>query len=212
MINIDSNQINGLEKHYRINLINSLIGYRSLNLLGTVNENGIPNLCVVSSAFHLGANPPLLGLVMRPQREHNDSLKNIKSTQHFTLNNVQPSYYMQAHQTSASYPSGVSEFDCCGFNEVYLDRFKAPFVTESTVKIGLALRDLLDIKLNDTTIVIGEIVHILTDQSLIGEDGTINHIGAQTVTVSGLDAYFLPQPLERLAYAKPNIEPHILKK
>ena len=69
MANINSEQIEGLEKQYRINLINSLVGYKSLNLLGTCNMEGVTNLCIISSAFHLGANPPLLGMVIRPQRE-----------------------------------------------------------------------------------------------------------------------------------------------
>lgn len=134
MSNIKSEQIHELEKRYRISLINSLIGFRSLNLLGTISNNGISNLCIISSAFHLGANPPLIGLVIRPEREHNDTLRNIKSTRQYTLNNVLPDWYMQAHQTSASYPSGVSEFDTCGFHKQYVRDFKAPFVGESNVR------------------------------------------------------------------------------
>ena len=109
MVDIKSEQIYELEKNYRTSLINSLIGYRALNLLGTASNDGITNLCIISSAFHLGANPPLIGMVIRSQREHNDTLRNIKSTGQYTLNNVLPEWYMQAHQTSASYPSGVSD-------------------------------------------------------------------------------------------------------
>ena len=43
---------------------------------------------------------------------------------------------------------------------------------------------------------------------MITEDGTVDHIKAKTMTVAGLDTYFLPQPIGRLAYAKPGIEPH----
>jgi flavin reductase (DIM6/NTAB) family NADH-FMN oxidoreductase RutF len=209
MISFNHEQIFQLDKQYRISLINSLIGYRSLNLLGTANTEGVPNLCIISSAFHLGANPPLLGLVMRPQREHNDTLKNIKSTEQFTLNNVLPSWYMQAHQTSASYPSGVSEFDACGFNPYYMEDFKAPFVEESSVRIGLKLREIIDMEINSTTIIVGEIVHILADDALVLEDGMVDHIAAETVTVAGLDAYFVPQPLGRLEYAKPDTTPRL---
>ncbi|MBC7566548.1 MAG: flavin reductase [Pedobacter sp.] len=210
MISISNEQIYQLDKAYRTSLINSLIGYRSLNLLGTVNDQGITNLCVVSSVFHLGANPPLLGLVMRPQREHNDTLRNIKSTGQFTLNNVLPSWYMQAHQTSASYPSGVSEFDSCGFKAHYMESFQAPFVAESTIRIGLELREVIDLEINGTTIIIAEIVQILANDALIGADGTVDHINAETVTVAGLDAYFLPESLGRLAYAKPEMAPQLL--
>ncbi|WP_031527717.1 flavin reductase family protein [Dyadobacter crusticola] len=207
MENIKSGQIAALEKQYRICLINSLVGYKSLNLLGTISEEKVTNLCVISSAFHLGANPPLVGMVMRPGREHNDTLRNIMATGQYTLNNVLPAWYKQAHQTSASYPSGVSEFEACGFEKKYISGFNAPFVAESTVRIGLKLREIIDMEINSTTIVVGEIVEILADDSLIGEDGTIDHISAGTMTVAGLDAYFLPQPVGRLAYAKPGVEP-----
>jgi flavin reductase (DIM6/NTAB) family NADH-FMN oxidoreductase RutF len=210
MPNIKSEQIGQLEKHYRISLINSLIGYRSLNLLGTTSNDGITNLCIISSAFHLGANPPLIGLVIRPEREHNDTLRNIKSTGQYTLNNVLPEWYMQAHQTSASFPSGVSEFDACHFKKQYIHGFKAPFVKESNIRIGLELCEVIDMEINGTTIVIGEIVHIITEDGLIATDGAVDHGKANTMTVAGLDTYFLPQPVGQLAYAKPGLEPRLL--
>jgi flavin reductase (DIM6/NTAB) family NADH-FMN oxidoreductase RutF len=211
MENIKSEQIYQLEKHYRISLINSLIGYRSLNLLGTASSDGITNLCIISSAFHLGANPPLIGMVIRPERAHNDTLTNIKVTHQYTLNNVLPEWYMQAHQTSASYPSGVSEFETCGFDKQYIAGFKAPFVGKSTVRIGLELREIIDAGINGTTIVIGEIVKILIEDSLIAVDGTVDHNKAGTMTVAGLDTYYLPQPVGQLAYAKPWIEPRLIE-
>jgi flavin reductase (DIM6/NTAB) family NADH-FMN oxidoreductase RutF len=210
MVSIDSERIQQLEKEYRRTLINSLVGYRALNLLGTVSNEGITNLCIVSSAFHLGAHPPLLGVVIRPEREQNDTLTNIKTTQQYTLNNVLPEWYLQAHQTSATYPSGVSEFDTCGFQKLYADDFNAPFVKESTIRIGLKLREVIDVEINGTTILIGEIVQILTDEYMIAVDGTVDHVKAKTMTVAGLDTYFLPQAVGRVAYAKPGIEPHEL--
>ena len=166
MLNINSEEIYALEKHYRISLINSLTGYRSLNMLGTANGSGITNLCIVSSVFHLGANPPLVGLVIRPEREHNDTLSNIRSTGEYTLNNVLPDWYMWAHQTSASYPSGVFEFDTCHFKKHYVNGFKAPFLEASNIRIGLELREMIHMEINGTTLVIGEIVHILTEDKL----------------------------------------------
>ncbi|WP_413666739.1 flavin reductase family protein [Mucilaginibacter sp. Mucisp86] len=209
MQHIKSEQIYQLEKRYRTSLINSLIGYRALNLLGTSSRDGISNLCIISSVFHLGANPPLIGMVIRPEREHNDTLRNIRSTGQYTLNNVLPDWYKQAHQTSASYPSGVSEFDTCHFKKHYLKDFKAPFVAASNIRTGLELREMIELEVNGTTIVIGEILHILTEDSLIGPDGTIDHGKAETITVAGLDTYYLPKAVGKLAYAKPGVEPHL---
>jgi flavin reductase (DIM6/NTAB) family NADH-FMN oxidoreductase RutF len=152
----------------------------------------------------------LLGLVIRPEREHNDTLKNIKATGQYTLNNVLPQWYKKTHQTSASYPSGVSEFESCGLKKHYIKGFKAPFVEQSSVRIGLELVEIIDIEINGTTIVIGEIVQILVDDLLIEEDGNVDHVQAGTMTVSGLDSYFLPQIVGRLSYAKPGKEPQEL--
>jgi flavin reductase (DIM6/NTAB) family NADH-FMN oxidoreductase RutF len=203
MAHFTNEQISAMEKYYRINLVNSLAGYKALHLLGTAGNDGISNLCVVSSVFHLGANPPLIGLVIRPERAHNDTLRNIRATGQYTLNNVLPEWYKKAHQTSASYPSGISEFEECGLKKWYTSGFKAPFVDASTVRIGLELRDAIDVELNGTTIVIGEVAHIDTREDLIAGDGTIDHIKAGTMTVAGLDSYFLPQFIGRLSYAKP---------
>lgn len=205
-----STTIQDMEKHFRTTLINSIPGYKPLQLMGTVSEAGITNLSLINSVFHLGANPPLLGLVIRPRREENNTLANIKQTGEYTLNNVVTDWYKQAHQASATYPLGVSEFEACGFEADYLDGFKAPFVKQSTIKIGLKLREIIEMAINGTTIVVGEIVHILADEQLIGNDGFVNHKQADTVTVIGLDSYYTTQPLERLAYAKPGKEVEII--
>jgi flavin reductase (DIM6/NTAB) family NADH-FMN oxidoreductase RutF len=206
-MNINKQQIAEMEKYYRTTLINSLPGYRSLHLVGTINRDGITNLALFNSVFHLGANPALLGMVVRPDVPGHDTLENIRTIGQYTLNNVLPQWYPQAHQTSASYPSGESEFDVCGFKKVYANGFKAPFVKESTINIGLELRDTIDIEINNTTIVIGEIVHISIDEKLVAPDGYVDHIAAKTVTVAGLDSYFLTEPLGRMAYAKVGREP-----
>ena len=209
-MHISSQHIQAMEQRYRATFINSLPGYKCLQMVGTANSNGQSNLGLFNSVFHLGANPPLLGIIFRPQSDDHDTLKNIVDTGFYTLNNVLPEWFEQAHQTSARYASGVSEFEQCGFKEMLLPNFSAPFVAESTVKIGLELRETIDIKLNGTTLVIGEIVQILVDnEDLVAADGYVDHIKAKTVTVTGLDAYFSASELSRLPYAKPNVMPSI---
>lgn len=207
MVKIGAHEILQMEKLYRVNLINGIAGYKPLHLLGTINNAGITNLCIVSSVFHLGSNPALLGVVMRPQRENNDTLKNIKETGFYTLNNVLPSFYEMAHQTSAGYPSGQSEFAACGFEAMFNDDFKAPFVMGSTIRTGMELKQVIDIEINRTAIVIGQVSCIFADEQIIGTDGNIDHVKAGTITNSGADSYYLPQLLGRLTYAKPGSKP-----
>jgi flavin reductase (DIM6/NTAB) family NADH-FMN oxidoreductase RutF len=201
-MNINRDHISVMEKRFRTTFINSLPGYKCLQLLGTVSEGGITNLGLFNSVFHLGADPALLGMIFRPDGDDHDSLKNIIQTRDYTLNNVLPEWFKQAHQTSARFPSGHSEFEPCGFKESYLEGFKAPFVAQSSIQIGLEMRELIDISINNTKMLIGEIVHVSMDDSILESDGNVDHLKAGTVTVTGLDSYFTTSHLGRLAYAK----------
>jgi flavin reductase (DIM6/NTAB) family NADH-FMN oxidoreductase RutF len=203
MSNFNSLAVEQMERRYRATFINSLLGFKYVTLVGTINEAGVTNLALFNSVFHLGANPPLLGMVVRPVRPENDTFNNIKATGQYTLNNVLPYFYKQAHQASAAYPSGVSEFEACGLTPHYEEDFKPPFVAEATIKLAMQLREIMPMQVNGTTIVIGEIMNIIMDDALIAADGYVDQMEAGTISVSGLDSYFTAQPLGRLPYAKP---------
>ena len=66
MIHYTRQDIDKMEKIFRLNLINSCTGYKSANLIGTQSADGKTNLAVFSSITHLGSNPPLIGFVLRP--------------------------------------------------------------------------------------------------------------------------------------------------
>ncbi len=191
-----------MEKQFRAMFINSLGGFKSLQLLGTIDEAGNTNLSVFSSIFHLGANPPLVGMVARPPGPQHDTLKNIKTTGFYTLNNILAEFYKEAHQASARYPSGDSEFKHCGFAEAYVDDFKAPYVAESSLSIGLELKEILPVSHNETSIIIGEIKWVKVNEGLVSKDGFVDLEKAGSVTVSGLDCYHTTKKLARLSYAK----------
>jgi hypothetical protein len=139
MRTFSSKELAEQDKRYLTNFINSLSGFKSLQLLGSINQEGQSNLAVFNSIFHVGANPPYIGLVVRPDGPEHDTLKNIVSKGFYTLNNVCEEFYQQAHQTSARYASGESEFTACGLEEEYIGDFSVPFVKESTIQIGLQL-------------------------------------------------------------------------
>ena len=76
-IYFDTETIDRLEKQQRVHLINSLGGFKSVSLVGTVDNLSNENLAIFSSIFHIGANPPLIALVFRPSPPERDTLKNI---------------------------------------------------------------------------------------------------------------------------------------
>lgn len=205
-IHIDYNQILQLEKQKRVHLINSLGGFKSVALVGTSDENNNTNLSIFSSFFHLGANPPLIGMIFRPSPPERDTMRNILDTGFYTINHINESIFKKAHQTSARYEKGVSEFDATGLNSEYKNDFFAPFVVESKVQLGIEFKERIDISINNTTMIVGEIVQIYIPENCLQEDGFIDIEKANTITCSGLDSYHKTIQLDRLSYAKPDKE------
>ena len=207
MLFYNQSDIQSWERFYRANLINSLTGFKSVSLLGTVNQKGHTNLGVFSSIVHMGSDPALIGYINRPIKAAPHTLANIESTGFYTINHIMPSFLEKAHQTSAKYPDGVSEFEEVGFTALYIDNFPAPFVGESVVRYGLTLQEIVPIKINDTFLVIGKIHTIQLENGLLMPDGFIDLNKADTVCSNGIDSYYSTKPLARLNYAKPGQSP-----
>lgn len=201
-----SETILDLEKHERAHLINSLGGFKSLALVGTSDSKGNTNLAVFSSVFHVGANPPLIGLIFRPSPPERNTYSNIIETGFYTINHVNETIYKQAHQTSARYDKEISEFEITGLTPEYKDAFFAPYVTESNIQLGIEFKEKIDLTINNTILIIGEITQIYIPEDCLSADGFIDLEKANTVTCSGLDSYHKTVQLDRLSYAKPNKE------
>lgn len=208
---MDARELEGLERRFRTTLVNSLSGFKALHLLGTANEKGQTNLSVVNSVVHVGAHPPLLGMVIRPHTVPRHSLENLLATGSYTLNQVSEDFFPRAHQCAARYPEGVSEFEEVGLTPWYAEGFSAPFVAESRVRLGLRFQEkhLLG---NECVFVVGKIEHIWLPADCLGTDGYVDLAAAGTLTVAGLDAYHRTEPLGRMAYAKPDVPPRFLEK
>ncbi len=200
---IDSTIIAQMETRYRANLFNTLSGFKSANLIGTTSDNDISNLAIFNSVIHLGANPPLMGFILRPTTVERHTYDNIKNTGIYTFNHVHEDIIEKAHQTSAKYGRNISEFEACDFTEHYIRNFKAPFIKEAIIQIGLQLKEEILINANNTMLIVGEIKIVTIPVDLIEEDGSIDLPKAKTVTISGLDTYLKAEKIKKLSYAKP---------
>jgi flavin reductase (DIM6/NTAB) family NADH-FMN oxidoreductase RutF len=197
-------QIVNFESRFRTNFINSLTGFKSLALVGTVDAQKQTNLAVFSQIFHLGANPALIGMIVRPDVSPRHTLENIVQTGYYTLNHVTAAFYQKAHQTAARYEKQVSEFEAVGLTPQWKADFAAPFVAESPVQIGLKFEEKHDLAINGTILVIGSIQEVFVAEKNVGTDGFVDLEQAGSLTSSGLDSYHKTQKIARLSYAKPN--------
>ena len=197
------NDIQQMDKISRLNLINSITGVKPSNLIGTKSKDGFSNLAIFSSVVHLGSKPPLIGFITRPAIKFGrHTLKNIIETKCFTINHVSTEIVENAHFTSAKFPKEISEFKMCGLNEIYHDNFSAPFVKESSVKIGLHLKEIIPINSNKSTLVIGQIEHLILDSSTINNNYILDLEKSKGVGIGGLSEYYKLKKITDYPYAR----------
>ena len=196
------NDILKLDKIKRINLVNSLSGFKSANLIGTTSKIKKENLAIFSSVIHVGSDPPLLGFLVRPNKPKRHTYTNIKQTGFFTINHVCSKIFVDAHHTSAKYPEDVSEFEKTKLTPEYKKSFLAPFVKESSIKIGLSFKEEHKIRSNNTIFVVGQIELIVLNKKL-DKDGFIDLTKNNTAAINGLSGYSFPKNIERKPYQRP---------
>jgi flavin reductase (DIM6/NTAB) family NADH-FMN oxidoreductase RutF len=200
---ISLEDILSMDKRYRGTFINSLTGFKSVALVGSQDSSGLTNLAIFNSIVHLGAHPPLIGMIVRPDSVDRHTLQNIEETGVYTINHIQESMIQQAHQTSARYPKEVSEFDAVGLTPEYLTNFQAPFVKESNLKMAVQFKEKVSFTSNGTIFVIGEIQQVYLPETAIQSDGLVDLVQVGSITNVGLDSYHTVNRGVRLPYAKP---------
>ena len=200
----DSRTISEMDKRYRAHLMNSMSGFRSANLIGTKAMNGQENLAVFNSVCHIGANPPLMGFILRPLTVTRDTYDHIMESGYYTINHIHHSFINKAHHTAAKYPTEVSEFKKAGLTPHYENKFHAPYVKESLVRIGLSFEEAIPIKANNTIMMVGKVQELHIDDALVAEDGWVDLSKAGTVAISNIDTYYKTELIDRLAYSKPD--------
>ena len=200
---ITDKELDQMEQRFRASFINSITGFKSVALIGTKNNANQENLSIFNSIVHLGSNPALIGMIIRPDSVERHTLENIEETGFYTINHILESFVEQAHHTSARYPRNVSEFEASGLTPFYRNDFFAPFVKESTVQIGMEFKTKINIPINNTLMIIGQIKSISLPEKAISTDGYIDLEITKTITNSGLDSYHRTERIVRLPYAKP---------
>jgi len=202
MICIDKIEFQKLAKVPRLHLINSCMGFKSANLIGTISKDGITNLAVFSSITHLGSDPALLGFILRPTTVPRHTYTNLKDIGYFSVNAISESFIRSAHQTSANYPKEVSEFEATGIAVEWKQTINVPFVRDSAVQLLCKYVNEYEIKENGTIHVIASIEKIFVKDELLGEDYWIQLDKGNVVAINGLDGYSKTELIERLPYAR----------
>ena len=203
LIRIDRPEIQKMGRIERLNLINSCTGYKSANLIATIDNAGQTNVAIFSSVTHLGSDPALIGFILRPTTVPRHTYKNIKEYGYFSVNHITADQIAAAHHTSANYPEDVSEFDMTDLEAVYNGGCPVPFVKGSPVKLLCKYVNEYLIAENGCIHVIASIEAVFYEEGLLTADNWLQLDKGKVVTINGLDGYAQPLLLERFAYARP---------
>jgi flavin reductase (DIM6/NTAB) family NADH-FMN oxidoreductase RutF len=178
------------------------MGYKSGNLIGTISKEGQSNLAVFSSITHLGSDPALLGFIIRPTTVPRHTYTNLKEIGYFSVNAITENIISAAHQTSASYPKDVSEFEETGITIEWKHGVTVPFVDRSPVQLLCKYLNEYTIQENGTIHVIASIEKIYVNESMLNDDYWIQLDKGNIVTINGLDGYAKTELIERFPYAR----------
>ena len=190
MKNLTKKDIIKMDRFDRVNLISSVSGIKAAMLIGTISKHNISNVAIFSSIIHLGSNPALIGLLIRPQTKRvSDTYQNIKSNKSFTINHVNKNIISKAHYTSAKTSSNTSEFDDVGLTEEYIGNLQSPFVKEADVGLGMIYCDEISLS-NKCILVIGEIDNIKLKNDFADVNGLINLSDCNSIGVDGIGHYY----------------------
>ncbi|WP_010179086.1 flavin reductase family protein [Aquimarina agarilytica] len=192
--------IDQMDKTTKIITMNSASGIKPGNLIGSISKSGITNLAIFSSVVHLGSDPALFGFILRPTGEvPRHTYENILETGYYTINHIHSSFVKNAHYTSAKLDKTDSEFNNCGLTEAYVTDYPAPFVAESNFKLGMKHKETIEIPLNGTKLVIGEVEHLIVPDDM---DPSVNLDAMDSIGISGLNNYYKLHKIAEFPYVR----------
>jgi flavin reductase (DIM6/NTAB) family NADH-FMN oxidoreductase RutF len=154
-------------------LMTSALIPRPIAWTGTRSVDGVDNLAPFSYFMGVSSKPPALAIsVARAGRDQlKDTARNILETEVFTVSMVSREHLQSMVDSSAPWPSDVSEFDVTGQALRDGARVAAPFPREARVAMECRLVHAHD--MGTTHLLVGEILtfHLHDSVHRLGPDG-----------------------------------------
>ncbi|URO00386.1 flavin reductase family protein [Leclercia adecarboxylata] len=172
--------------------LNAIVGPRPIGWIASCDPEGRPNLAPYSFFNCFNYHPPVIGFASSGWK---DSVRNIVETKEFVWNLTTFDLASAMNETSASLPHGEDEFLRAGLTKAESRIVKVPRVAESPVNFECRLSQCIQLTSAsgapvDTWLVLGEVVGIHIDESLLHE-GIYQTAKAQPVLrAGGPSAYF----------------------
>jgi flavin reductase (DIM6/NTAB) family NADH-FMN oxidoreductase RutF len=172
-------------------LLVDVVAPRPIAWVTTVDIEGRPNLAPFSFFNAFGANPPVVVFspTLRRDGGKKDTLLNIEATGEFVVNAATSALAERVNLTSKEVPPGENEIDLAGLRAAPSVKVRPPRVLESPVQLECKVLQVLPIGAGPiaANLVIGQIVFIHLDDSILGPDGRVDPRKLQSVARLGGD-------------------------
>ncbi|MFI0741712.1 flavin reductase family protein [Streptomyces sp. NPDC021100] len=147
-------------------LLTSVVVPRPIAWVSTVSEDGTTANLAPHSFFTIACvEPPIVQFTSVGRK---DTLRNVEATGEFVVSLAPEGLERQINETGADFPPGVDEFDAVGLAKEPSLMVKAPRVADSPVALECRLHGTL--RLGDSTIVLGRVVHAAVGESVLDGD------------------------------------------
>ena len=186
--------------------LNAIVGPRPIGWIASVDLQGRPNLAPYSFFNCFNYRPPIIGFASSGWK---DSVQNIVDTKEFVWNLTTRDLAVAMNETSATLPHGDDEFVRAGLTAAPSRLVKAPRVAQSPVNFECRLSQCIQLTRADgdavdTWLVLGEVVGIHIDESLL-ENGIYQPARAQPVLrAGGPSAYYTIDESHRFDLIRPD--------
>lgn len=159
-------------------LLTGAIIPRPIAWISTINEAGINNLAPFSYFNMVGDDPPhVMFSTRRDNNSNKDTLNNVLSVKQFVVHMVTEPLVDQMNSSAQAVPEEIDEFDMVGVTPIASSLVKPMRVKESLVNFECELVHhyfLEDHKQGGACVIIGRVVRMHFDESVLLEDYKIN--------------------------------------
>ena len=186
--------------------LNAIVGPRPIGWISSQDAQGKRNLAPYSFFNCFNYRPPVIGFASSGWK---DSVQNIMETKQFVWNLTTQDLAIAMNETSATLPHGEDEFVRAGLTAASSRLVDAPRVAESPVNFECRLSQCIQLTSADGTaidtwLVLGEVVGIHIDESLL-EEGIYQTARAKPVLrAGGPSAYYTIDEAHRFDLIRPD--------
>lgn len=172
---------------------------RPIGWISTTSKAGVDNLAPYSFFNVVAVDPPVVMFAPVGSSELKDTPRNVRATEQFVVNIVTRDLVEEMNATSATLPSGESEFDAVGIDRAESVVVDPPRVAAAKLALECQLYEWIEV--GGSVLILGEVVYahvdedVLTDSKVdIGKLDTVGRLaGSQYASTAERFAYDRPQ-------------------